>query len=323
MGKSIWPDTRWLLAGTLCMAISILVACEGPAGPAGLSGPEGPSGAMGCAGCHNAQTTLAVKTMEYEQSKHWWGGNHVRGSSPACAGCHASEGFTTRVEAGLQPDEVTAGVTTPTPIRCRTCHQIHETHTPDDWALRVQGPVILMASGATFDRGAGNLCASCHQPRAAPPERGGGDVEITSPRWDAHRTQAAVLLGLGGYGPSSGPGIHYMAIQDACVTCHMGPSRVHTKDAQLPGCQTCHEGLGSFDRNSVQTQVNALFDELEELLLANGILRPNGQAEPGTYAEEVAGAFWNYKFVYYDRSSGVHNPGYIKELLQSSIDALK
>jgi hypothetical protein len=322
MDKPKSPDTTWLLPGMLAMAL--LVACEGPPGPAGIVGPEGPSGAATCAGCHNAETTLAVKTMEYEQSKHWWGGNRVRGTSAACAGCHASEGFTARIAAGLQPNEVTAGITTPTAIRCRTCHQLHETHTPDDWALRGQGPVTLMVSGAIFDKGAGNLCASCHQPRAAPPVRGSGDFAITSPNWNAHRTQAAALLGVGGYGlSSSGPGVHYMAIQDACVTCHMGPSRVHTKRAQLAGCRTCHEGLGSFDRNQVQTQVTALFDELEKLLLANGILRPNGQAQVGTYAEQVAGAFWNYKFVYYDRSSGVHNPGYIKELLQSSIDALK
>ncbi|MEJ2722717.1 MAG: hypothetical protein P8181_16505, partial [bacterium] len=35
---------------------------------------------------------------------------------------------------------------------------------------------------------------------------------------------------------------------------------------------------------------------------------------------DSAGAVWNYLIVHEDRSEGIHNPKYIKSLLQSSID---
>jgi hypothetical protein len=316
-------EPRWLLSATLLAALPLLAACEGAVGPAGPPGPEGSAAVATCGGCHDPSTNITAKTMQWEKSKHAWGGNFVRGTSATCAGCHSSEGFTTRIAAGLQPNQLTSGVANPTPIKCRTCHEIHTTHTEADWALRVRDPVTLMVSGATFDKGAGNLCASCHQPRAGPPEIGSGEVQVTSGSWGPHRSQAAALLGIGGYSSSSAPGVHYMAVQNSCVTCHMGPERVHTKTAQLAGCRSCHEGLSTFDRNGVQTEVKALYAELGKLLLANGILRSNGQAAVGTHPEVVAGALWNYRFVYYDRSYGVHNPGYVKGLLQASIDALK
>jgi hypothetical protein len=313
---------RGLMAAALFAALPLLSACEGEPGPAGPPG-EPAAAAVGCADCHNASTVITAKTLQWEQSKHWWGGNFTRGTNASCAGCHSSEGFTQRIDAGLQPNQLTAGIANPTPIKCRTCHQIHTTHTEADWALRVSEPVTLMVSGTTYDRGAGNLCASCHQPRTAPPSMGAGQVQITSAGWGPHRTQAATLLGIGAYAPAGNPGIHHMAVQNGCVTCHMGGERVHTKTAQLAGCRTCHEGLNSFDRNGIQTEVKALQAELRQLLLANGIMRSNGQATVGSYPEEVAGAFWNYQYVYYDRSSGVHNPQYVKGLLQASIAALE
>jgi len=324
MRKDRMPQSKWWLPGVTWMAVLILTGCDGAVGPVGPQGPEGPSAALPpCVGCHNDETIITAKTLQWEQSKHAWGGNYVMGTSATCAGCHSSEGFTDRIAAGLQPDEVTAGEPSPTPIKCRTCHQTHTTYTTADWELTTREPVTLMVSGATYDSGAGNLCANCHQPRQAPPEVGAGEVEITSGDWNAHRTQAATLLGVGGYGETFGAGTHQVAVEDGCVTCHMGPDRIHTKEAQLAACQTCHGGLDTFDRNGVQTRMRALYDELEGLLLANGILLSDGQAKVGTYPEEVAGAFWNYQFVRYDRSWGVHNPSYIRLLLQASIDALK
>ena len=324
MRKERMPQRKWWLPGVRWMAVLILTGCDGAVGPAGPQGPEGESAALPtCIGCHNNETIVTAKTLQWEQSKHAWGGNYVEGTSATCAGCHASEGFTARIADGIQPDEVTSGEPNPTPIGCGTCHRIHTTYAVDDWELRATEPVTLMVSGEIYDRGAGNLCANCHQPRKAPPELGGGEVEITSGEWNAHRTQAAALLGIGGYGESFGPGTHQSAVEGGCVTCHMGPDRIHTKEAQLAGCQICHGGLDTLDRNFVQTLVMRDFEELEGLLLADGILLSDGQARVGTYPEEVAGALWNYNFVRYDGSWGVHNPPYIRLLLQMSIAALK
>jgi hypothetical protein len=43
---------------------------------------------------------------------------------------------------------------------------------------------------------------------------------------------------------------------------------------------------------------------------------------PGTYPVEVAGGCLNYKALTEDRSLGVHNPTYIKHVLEYSIDLL-
>jgi hypothetical protein len=44
---------------------------------------------------------------------------------------------------------------------------------------------------------------------------------------------------------------------------------------------------------------------------------------PATYPEAVANAMWNYKFVVYDKSMGVHNSKFTKALLESALEAMK
>jgi hypothetical protein len=44
---------------------------------------------------------------------------------------------------------------------------------------------------------------------------------------------------------------------------------------------------------------------------------------PGTYANELAGAFYNYKVIEEDRSHGLHNYKYTKTLLTNSIAAIE
>jgi len=44
---------------------------------------------------------------------------------------------------------------------------------------------------------------------------------------------------------------------------------------------------------------------------------------PLTVPEAVANAMWNYKFVVYDKSNGVHNPAYTKALLEAALETMK
>ena len=46
-------------------------------------------------------------------------------------------------------------------------------------------------------------------------------------------------------------------------------------------------------------------------------------AAPLTVPEAVANAMWNYKFVTYDQSMGVHNSAYTKALLEAALAAFK
>ncbi|MEE8413860.1 MAG: hypothetical protein V3R96_04850, partial [Dehalococcoidales bacterium] len=271
--------------------------------------------------CHNDTTLIVSKKLQWEESGHGTGTAYGRGTSASCAGCHASEGFTARIAAGLDPDEVEAGIPNPSPQNCRTCHDIHTTYTKADFALKTTDPVTLFISGETFDMGEGNLCASCHQPRREM-EVEDGIVDVSSTHWGPHYgTPSAMLLGTGG-GISGSPSAHYMMVEDGCVTCHMGPDNNHTWEPQLSSCQSCHADLDTFDRNGVQTEVKAMFEELGELLDAKGLLH-DGHPVPGKYSEAKAAALWAYRFIEPDGSFGVHNPQYTKALLEASIAALK
>ncbi len=338
--KVLWCGVALILVLTMVT----VVACAGPAGPAGPPGPAGPAGPPGtvtaadltCTECHNDTTVIEAKQVQYQASVHRTGGNFERNDA-ACAICHTSEGFTERIASGSL--EIAGPVENPSPINCRTCHQIHTTYTDADFALRTDAPVKIELTGDTFDAGKGNLCASCHQPRWDYQVPGVGEVDITSNRWGPHHgPQAAMLLGVGGYGAPSTASVHYSAIKDGCPVCHMAAAYGaqaggHTMnmtytlhgavDDNVAGCLSCHSGLEDFDRNGVQTEIESMLDELHGLLLANGIMDQSGLAVTGKYTAAQAGALWNYLLVEEDRSEGVHNPQYAKALLQAAIDALK
>ena len=103
-------------------------------------------------------------------------------------------------------------------------------------------------------------------------------------------------------------------------------------------CQACHAGLTTFDRNGVQTDNRAKVKKLGELLKAeNHEFMPPFQ--PGKCAtchrgsnlpfineddeETLKHAYLNYSLILNDRSFGVHNPGYIKRLLDDSIGVVE
>jgi hypothetical protein len=55
-----------------------------------------------------------------------------------------------------------------------------------------------------------------------------------------------------------------------------------------------------------------------------GIIDDEGAAVPGTYTNRVAGACWNFRTIAVeDRSMGIHNPKFVKRLLQNSIESLQ
>jgi hypothetical protein len=102
-------------------------------------------------------------------------------------------------------------------------------------------------------------------------------------------------------------------------------------------CLSCHPGASTFDINGIQTEIQALTAELFDLLTRNnhGFLPAN---QPGNCARCHKGgtvpflddpalvlenAYTNYKLIVNDRSKGVHNPGYVKKLLQDSIQSIK
>lgn len=319
----------------LSIAGNLLIGCDGPQGPegpAGLTGPGGPAGPEGlsasgqCGTCHNVSTVILAKQIQYQESTHFLGTTYLRSTSASCAPCHSNEGFRMKI-AG----QTVTGVTDPTPVNCRTCHNIHTEYSAADFALSTTEAVTLsgaMTSNAVIDIGKGNLCANCHQtrPLSSAPTIGGPDVLINSTHWGPHNaTQANILTGNGGFeitgSLSYGNSGHTTVLEDGCVTCHVTS---HTLEASLTSCKVCHSGITSFDKNGVQTEITGLLNELQDKLLAAGILEEaDGEYEPvagNTIPSAQAGALLNYLYIEKDKSLGVHNTNYTRALLQNSIE---
>lgn len=336
------------LVGGLLLLAALIAACgpsqpgpagePGPAGPAGPAGPQGEAGAvpsaadLTCTECHNDTTLLVSKAAQFESSLHGTGESFVRGAGATCAGCHGTEGAKARINAGLPPhDPLVVGVTNVSPFGCRTCHNVHATYTGEDWARTgSEQPVKFEYSDGTFDGGEGNLCANCHQIRNAKPTFTAGNIEITSARFGTHYgTEAQMLFGEGGLGLSGSPSAHYTMVENTCVACHMGEEYNHTYLPKVARCQDCHADVPNFDVNGVQTEITAMLEELHAIFVEKGMLNPetdlwNASASaPLKVPEAVANAMWNYKFVTYDQSMGVHNPAYAKALLEAALEALK
>jgi hypothetical protein len=186
---------------------------------------------------------------------------------------------------------------------------------------------LFALEDVTFDGGKGNLCANCHQPRRDFPEAVDGMITGISTHWGPHHgPQSAMLLGVAG-SIKGNPSAHYMLARDTCVTCHLGQNKSHTFEPLLSACQTCHSGAENFDIDGVQTQVQAMIDELGEALVAAGVLSENsvdGHPTVTEAPEAVATALYDWLYVAHeDKSKGVHNPAYTKALLQAGLDAME
>jgi hypothetical protein len=324
--------------GLLSLLTLVLAACAGaagepgPAGPAGPAGPEGPAGPaamaddLSCTECHNATDALTGKQTAWSESLHGTGEAYVRGTSAGCAGCHSGGGFMDMVAAGQNPGSVEAGDPEPTRQDCRTCHEIHTSYTAADWALRTTDPVELYAfEGVTFDGGEGNLCATCHQPRRAI-EAENGVVNWSSSHYGPHHgPQSAMLLGVAGAGDVEGsPSGHYTLIEGTCVSCHVGEGDNHTFEPSVAACTACHADAEDFNVNGVQTEVEEMLAELQEVLVAKGMLTEEDESVVGEYPEAEGAALWNYIFIAHeDKSMGVHNSAYTKALLEASLAAFE
>ncbi len=331
----------------LALAVVLLAACAGagadgadgatgPAGPQGSEGPAGPAGAAGadaeaaaaptCTECHNDTSIITQKQTAWASSGHGSGTAYdYAGGRNGCSNCHAGDTFSDMVAAGGSPDEFEGADGQPTKQDCRACHQIHTSYTGDDWALETVAPVELYAlEGVTFDGGKGNLCVSCHQPRRNfASQVTDGIVNVSSTHWGPHHgPQSAFLLGMGGSVDGSAGG-HASMVEDTCVGCHVSEAN-HSFEPSLAVCQECHADAENFDINGVQTEVQALLDELEELLIAAGLLDEEGHPAVAEFPEAQGAALWNWiAIAHEDKSSGVHNPAYIISLLETSIEAMK
>jgi hypothetical protein len=341
-----------LMSVAVVVSLIMVGACtkEGPQGPAGADGKDGEDGIDGkdgnatCGVCHDNSELVETKILQWGVSTHAVGGNFERNAAD-CGACHTSQGFKERIANGTM--EADGDVMNPSNINCYTCHMIHDTYSVDDWALRSSDPVALWIDPSiTLDYGNANLCVQCHQPRVATiPDVNNpdGDYEITSIRFGPHHgPQSTVLSGNAFYMVGSGyTNSMHADIADGCITCHMADpygsqAGGHTFSMDYEyhgsaavwaaGCIECH---GSEDDTHEaieewEAEFEVLAQELQTLLLAEGVLDEDGYAVEGTYSNKVAGALWNYRtIVLEDRSKGIHNPKFVEKILENSIASLQ
>jgi hypothetical protein len=346
-----------VLSGIMVMAVSglIFIGCtkEGPQGPAGAAGTNGKDANATCTNCHNFGDTVIVKIFQYDASKHASASTIIEAARSGCSGCHSHEGFLEKLQTG---STVTKAYNDAAPINCRTCHTIHSTYTPADWALRDVTPVhpyidttttidltVQLAGGTD---GTSNLCGKCHQARKTSPwltnPKGTDSLSVTSTRWGPHHgPQFLMLAGKGAFemGSSTFRSTDHKS-HATCRNCHMAPAQGeavggHTlwmtsseTGDNVAACKPCHSAIGtSFDYNGAQTTIETKYQTLKVLLAqknvidtVNDILKgPISASKPKKFTQIQLAVVWNYFLVDADRSMGIHNYAYISDMLDAGI----
>jgi formate-dependent nitrite reductase cytochrome c552 subunit len=299
-----------------------------------------------CFTCHaDNDSRLLQAKGEWQNSVHASGTNvdYTNRAGRPCAQCHQHQGFVDFITTGtIHPPYANAAA-----IHCFTCHAPHSTGTLN---LRTEAAVTL-ANGDSFNHGAANLCARCHQSQTSVTTIT-DNLMLTSNRWGPHHApQADMLQGTNGFEiagydyESSG---HAGAIEEGCVGCHMANPQIHdgykvgghswnmideeTGTDMVAVCNACHPDAESYDYEGIQTEVEEKLGTLRTLLVTAGVLADfDGEYLPNVPTDDtliiadknIAGALLNYLLIEGDRSEGVHNAKYILGLLDSSIDYLQ
>lgn len=333
-----------ITAGLLIAGNLFMTGCtkEGPMGVAGKDGTDGTDGTTTCIECHSSDQSILIRETQWAASVHATGTAFARNTGE-CAICHTSQGFRQNLDGTYDWTATGAMINNPVPPNCYTCHQIHETYTVADLALTVNGAVTLRnTNGATHDFGKGSICASCHQARTLDPYPtvGGPDVAVTNTHYGLHHgTQGNVVAGVGMGLFEVGSGLvnsSHSMVSDACVTCHMadgsgtstgghtfnvGPT-INTTGCKVSGCHDAAEDVAGLAED-FQAEITTLMADLKVKLDAAGVTNAGSDSPVvGTYPPMVVGAYIDYAALLDDKSLGVHNPKYVKKLIENLIAAL-
>jgi hypothetical protein len=326
----------------------------------GVAGDPGADGTAVCMTCHDAGTAYAAKVDQFNESAHALGTYYSRGGE--CAGCHSTEGYLARAEFTSITEIADLGVDNQSAISCKTCHMVHATYDVTDWDLTFADQVTetLFGSASTTDAyesisfadyGDGNMCLQCHQARDrgnTPAADATADVTTGSTHWGPHYgVQGNVLLASGGVNvagdlsyPSATAG--HASLDAACISCHMVDGN-HTLAVGYSACDACHTDAEDMV-DDLHDEIDALKFALGKELAAQGVASVDTETSVewdeglGVHVETIdtvgfgpknmtmtasqAKALYNYMVVYQDHSYGVHNPSYVRALLNNSIDLI-
>ncbi len=233
-----------------------------------------------------------------------------------CARCHTTNGYVDVAIKGAQ--YTSAPYATPAPVNCIACHDPHENANPSQLRKAVD-----------------ESCTYCHSVRL-------------SSHGLHHSHQGPMIKGVDG---RELPGYTYRtsahsAIDTRCVQCHMATPDAAYQDhlgghtfkvfydngtptdatddvINQTGCVECHgSGVELETLEETQEEIKALLAELKLLLplQTNGTPKNPLDTTLTTLQQDLS---FNYYFVEYDGSFGVHNFLYSKDLLTASIAVAK
>jgi len=244
-----------------------------------------------------------------------------RMNKTGCAHCHTAQGYW---EVILEGKESSAPYEDVTGLSCIACH--HTENEPSKVGeLRVKGIK--------------HVCTGCHDLIVE------NDADNLS--WCP---QGSILRGEGGAefeGKDYPTGVHSM-LDKNCVTCHMAPKPVG-RDEAMPGghtfraitkgetprklnrngCVQCHDWISPEWVEMKQAEFKNLLETLADLLPKKSSSIDNAQSREPKFPKDPslskaeAMASFNYWMVVKDGTFGVHNPVYLKKLLEDSIESLK
>lgn len=313
-----------------------------------------------CMSCHDA-TRPSAEFHSFRRSGHiqpvWSASFQNRPPTNDlnfCARCHDGKAYVYFIKD--RPFDTSPSVFNAQTLVGITCEACHDPHAGG--LRKAPASSDTLASGLAYDAskfGTGATCLDCHKYR-----RDGMfavyniPIVVPGPPWGPHYGGAAnMMLGDGGYHfytdmPKSQA---HLEIENTCAGCHMTTATGDLRNLMgdhswkmsttvndtrydlVESCQSCHGPITSFrdimgaDYNMTGV-VEPFVDEVKGLMdMLAKALPPIGEptVSPGLIDNndpQQKGAYWNYLFVRYDRSYGIHNPKYTIALLQRSITAL-
>jgi hypothetical protein len=244
----------------------------------------------------------------------------------------------------------------PSAIGCKSCHSgngaaIMKSGTVPA-ALNVYSNGNVQYAGTT-DLKVGNanaLCITCHNGRRDVKTiyalNADADLANNSGSYP-HHAWGALASGLGGMEyPDETYKKSTMHQTQGCVGCHMGQNKSHKFEAEVANCKTCHSTMTSFEDARSKSATMKAIDELAVKLRAAIIAKVPGAVEVGTTnstfpvvdkdakqikattisSKEVLVGAYNYAIYKQEMdmgSKGIHNPQYLKSLLEVSIKRLE
>jgi hypothetical protein len=293
---------------------------------------------------------------EWQESGHSNNSNSAA-LRASCAKCHNglfADEYLNNPEGFTNP---TSDPTVRAPISCAVCHDPHGNENPGSLRDAAVTDRSLPNAQIVEVAGAGRLCMSCHNGQRSTGDVNTQINSGTRDFGPHHSCQGDMLAGVNAYQGVNGSfpwtTSRHILVEDACVTCHTHPNEGdpqngianftgHTFEPTVEACLPCHGDLDSFEDvrakqdydgngtiEGIQIEVEGLLDILRETIIEASATTEDSLALVANFSGSLGDtltttvnqrkAAYNWAFVSYDGSKGVHNATYSVQLLQQSI----